>query len=867
MFNWLKKSLPMAEKAMPKIYPDAPCEALLTGRDLLDKCAAYKKQGNEFLAKGLLEEAAECYRQSIAINPDYADGYLNLGFVLKAQNNNEEAAQNLQRALSINPKLEDAYFILGGIAQERNDLAGAIENYKKIIEINPGFELVYHDLYNVLIQSGQVQYARKVIEQAISINPDSAEFNFYMGNLHTQEKDLVQAIAYYQKALSIRPEYTDALRELGNAFKDQGNLEGAQTYYDKALAINPDEAVTHNNMGALFQERGDLDKAEASYRKALALIPDFFEAYNNLGSVLNTQGRLDEALAAFNQAHLMNPGSAEVHNNLGTILRNQNKYAEAEAAYRQAIKLNPELCDVCNNLGVVLVAQKRRGEAIEAFRHALKIKPDFSAAHYNLGVQFQEGGELGKAVDCYKQVLYWEPDVHDIKVNLLYVLLHLHDWKDLQMLSDDGRRVLREQATIDSINIPPFSFLASPESTLAEQKLCASNWAQRIVKSMRPWQEKTVFQFERATKRKINLGYFSADFRNHAVAHLMAQIFELHDRDRFHLIAYSFGPKDDGEMRKRLQKSFDTFVDLSGMSDVDAATKIHGDKIDVLVNLTGYTQHERSEILALRPAPIQVNYLGFPGTMGADFMDYLIADRFIIPPEFKQHYAEKVLWLPDCYMPRDTTVQRQAAPGRKECGLPEDGFVFCSFNMPYKITPDMFDVWCRLLQAVPGSVLWLPSVRPEAESNLNREAKSRGVAPERIIRARRADLVEDHLARLQCADLFLDTTPYNAHTTCSDALWMGLPVITCVGETFPSRVAGSLLTAIGAPELIANNLEEYYELALDLATHKEKYEEIRNKIRQNRESAPLFDSTRFTRNLEKIYQQMWDEYVDASHVD
>lgn len=867
MFNWLKKSLPIAEKAMPKIRPDAPCEVLLTGRDLLDKCAAYKKQGNGFLAKGLLEKAVECYRQSIAINPYYADGYLNLGFALKAQNKNEEAAQNIKRALSINSRLEDAYFILGGILQEQNDLAGAIENYKKLLEINPGFELVYHDLYNVLIQDGQVQYARKVIEQAIAINPDSAEFNFYMGNLYAQEKELVQAIACYQKALSIRPEYTAALCELGNALKDQGNLDAAQVNYDKALEINPNEAVTHNNIGTLFQERGELDKAEACYRKALALMPEFFQAHNNLGGVLNAQGKIDEALVAFNQAHLINPDSAEVHNNRGTILRDQNKFTEAEAAYRKAIKLNPDLCDVYNNLGAVLVAQKRRGEAIEAFRQALQIKPDFSAAHYNLGVQFQEGGELGKAADSYKKVLYWEPDVHDIKVNLLYVLLYLHEWKDLQSLSDDGRRVLREQATIDSINIPPFTFLAFPESTLAEQKICASNWAQRIVESMRPWREKTAFQFERATKHKINLGYFSADFRNHAVAHLMAQIFELHDRERFHLYAYSFGPKDDGEMRKRLQKSFDRFVDLSDKSDVDAARIIYEDKIDILVNLTGYTQHERSEILALRPAPIQVNYLGFPGTMGANFMDYLIADRFIIPPEFMRHYTEKVLWLPDCYMPRDTTVQRQAAPSRKACGLPEDGFVFCSFNMPYKITPDMFDVWCRLLQAVPGSVLWLPSVRPEAESNLNREAKNRGVAPERIIRAQRADLVEDHLARLQCADLFLDTTPYNAHTTCSDALWMGLPVITCVGETFPSRVAGSLLTAIGAPELIANNLKEYYELALDLATHKEKYEEIRNKIRRNRETTPLFDSARYTRNLEKAYQQMWDEYVDASHVD
>jgi protein O-GlcNAc transferase len=346
---------------------------------------------------------------------------------------------------------------------------------------------------------------------------------------------------------------------------------------------------------------------------------------------------------------------------------------------------------------------------------------------------------------------------------------------------------------------------------------------------------------------------------------LMAQIFELHDRNHFRISAYSYGPNDGSVMRKRLEKAFDQFIDIRALSDEAAAKRIYEDGIDILVDLTGYTQHGRSAILALRPAPIQVNYLGYPGTMGAGFVDYLIADQFIIPPEQQEHYTEKVVWLPDCYMPRDISCRRLAAPRRKDCGLPDEGFVFCSFNLPYKITPDMFDIWCRLLKAVPGSVLWLPSSNPNAETNLSREAESRGVAPERIIRAPRMNLAEEHLARIQCADLFLDTTPYNAHTTCSDALWMGLPVITCVGKTFPSRVAGSLLTALGVPELITYSLEDYYTLALDLATDRRKYENIRNKIIANRESAPLFDSTKFTRHLEQAYRQMWDEYVAFPH--
>ena len=253
--------------------------------------------------------------------------------------------------------------------------------------------------------------------------------------------------------------------------------------------------------------------------------------------------------------------------------------------------------------------------------------------------------------------------------------------------------------------------------------------------------------------------------------------------------------------------------------------------------------------------------------MGADFVDYLIADRFIIPPEQQQHYTEKVMWLPDSYMPRDRSCKRLPKPGRKECGLPEDGVVFCSFNQTYKFSPAIFDIWCRLLSSIPGSVLWLSASHPLARANLVREAENRGVTADRLIWAPRMNLMEDHLARVQCADLFLDTTPYNAHTTCSDALWMGLPVITCVGETFPSRVAGSLLTALGVPELITYNLEDYYTLALELATNKNKYASIRNKIIANRESAHLFDSTKFTRDLEQIYQLMWDEFVNSPNVD
>lgn len=866
MFNWLRKKHLSKNDSEIDDQMSSHKIQFPANQNMQEKCLALKKMGNEFLSQGRLTEAENAYRQAIAIDSRYADVLVNLGFILRVQDKSSEAEQCLLQALEINPGMEDAYFILGEILQSRGDLAGAIENYRKALQLKPEFEHVYNNLYNALDQNGQDQEAREVLDQAIVLNPNSVEFNFLKGNAFAKEGDWVNAIFCYNKALSFDPGYYPALVHLGNAFKEHGNPDAALLSYQKALEINPEAADIHNNLGAYFQDTGDLVKAENFYRKAIELNPNFSEVYNNLAGVLITQGRLDEAIIWFKQALAINPDSAEVHNNFGKGLRRQLKLAEAEMEFRKAIQLDPGYYDALNNLGTVLRDQGKHAEAIENICQAVAIKPDFIMAQNNLGVIFQEQGDLEKALDCFKQALVFEPDLAETKVNLLYMALYLNEWKELHRLGQEARKAIREEDAQKIDHIAPFSFLAIPSSTASEQQICSRNCAQRISRAMQPWQGKLGFEFKRERKHKIKLGYLSADYRNHPVAHLMSQIFTLHDRECFHVSAYSIGPNDGTGMRERLQTYFDEFIDLRNMTDVDAARKIYADEVDILINLTGYTQHSRSEILALRPAPLQVNYLGYPGTLGADFIDYLIADQFIIPPQYKQYYTEEVLWLPDSYMPRDSTVKRLAAPRRTDCGLPENGFVFCSFNQPYKITPEVFDVWCQLLKAVPGSVLWLPSYKPETEENLGREAWNRGVSADRIIRAPRADLMEEHLARLQCADLFLDTTPYNAHTTCSDALWMGLPVITCTGETFSSRVAGSLLTAIGAPELITYNLEDYYTLALSLATNREKYQQVRAKVINKRDSAPVFDSGRFTQNLERLYGEIWGKFLSKVNV-
>lgn len=555
-------------------------------------------------------------------------------------------------------------------------------------------------------------------------------------------------------------------------------------------------------------------------------IADKSIAYKNSGDMHLDRREFKEAVARYLQAIAIRPNYAAAYNNLGNAYREQNLFEDAEFYLNQAIKIKPDLANVYYNLASLQLQQGRLNEAIENFSEALKHEPKHYAAQAIM-------------LNLLQKTCSW----HDLDANIL---------------------TLRREATAPAdspINIfSPFAFIALPGSTNEEQKICAEKWTQFEYHPLVSLRNNLGFNHSHTHNSKIKIGYLSADFRQHPVSLLMAEVFELHDHGRFNITAYSYGSNDYSATRQRLERSFSNFVDIQNDSIEDAAKKIYTDQIDILIDLTGHTQNSRSAILALRPAPIQVNYLGYPGTMGADFIDYIIADQFVIPPEHQEYYTETVIRLPDCFMPSDRTRPRLAAPSRKDCGLPSDGFVFCCFNQSYKITPEIFDIWCNLLKAVPDSVLWLQASNPQAQVNLKREAENRGVSAKRIFMAARMPTIDAHLARMQCADLFLDTTPYNAHATCSDALWMCLPLITCMGETFPSRVAGSLLFAMGVPELITYNLKDYYHLALEFATDKGKLDAIRNKIIANRDAAPLFDSALFTRNLENAYIQMMAEH-------
>lgn len=634
-----------------------------------------------------------------------------------------------------------------------------------------------------------------------------------------------EAEILYRQVLQTHPDHPGALHLLGLIAHQVGRHADAVELIGKAITRKPAVAEFHNDIGEAFRALGRYEDAKASYHRALALRADLpYPAYN-LGLLHHRQGNLEEAVACYRRALQGDSSNAETHNNLGNVLKELGKVEEAVAHYRKALAL----------------------------------KPDFAEAHNNLGTVFQEQRQVEEAVACFQRALALKPDYSEAENQLMHQLQHLCDWSRHHELGGCVRRRIQEAP---SSIVAPFTLL-SIQSSPAEHLACARNWVTNRLSGAVAHRERLGFRFERVPKPRLRLGYLSADLREHAIGYLIAELFELHDRNYFEVLAYSYGPDDGGKTRTRIAQACDRFVDITGVSSEKAARVIYEDGVDLLIDLQGYTGPARSQIVAMRPAPLQINYLGYPGTMGAEFMDYVITDRFITPPELEPFFTEKFVYLPDCYQINDRKrAIAEQTPTRTGCGLPEEGIVFCCFNTAYKITPEIFDVWMRLLDRVPGSVVWLLESNSAVPVNLRREAKVRGINPDRLVFAPKIP-VEQHLARFRVASLFLDTVPYNAHTTTSEALWTGLPVLTCAGETFASRVAGSLLRAVGLPELVTSSLPEYEATALRLAQDPSELARLRERLANNRMTAPLFDSARYTRHLEQAYHLMWDIYANG----
>ena len=800
---------------------------------------------------GQLDAAIAAYDKAIAIAPDYVDAYSNRGNALAELRQFTAAIASYDKAISIRPDFAQAHHNRGNALMELKQPEAAIRSYDKAIELQPGFAQAHCNRGNALKGLNRLAAAIASYQQAIALNPDYAAAHANLGTAFLEMGQREAAVASYDRAIAIWPEFAEVYYNRGNALQELGQVAAAVASYEKAIAVQPGLAAAHYNLGNALQKLQRPDAALASYDRAIALQPDYVEAHTNRGNLLAKLGDFKAAIASYDQAIFHHPNHAKAHSNRGNVLAQIRQFAAAITSYDRAIQIDPGYAEAYDNRGNALVELKRFDEAIDSYDRAISLRPDFAGPYSHRGNTLFSMRKHDAAIASYEHALRINPDFEFLFGMLQSTRMQLCEWQDF----DHRVHLLEERIRAGARASPPFSALGLIDSS-STHRICAETY----VNEKFPPAAKT-FEFPgRAPSDRIRIGYYSSDYHNHPVAFLIAGLFELHDRDRFEVIAFSSGTDTQDPMRRRLEQSFDRFIDVRDSGDEEVARMSREMGIDIAIDLSGFTADGRTGVFAQRAAPIQVNYLGYPGTMGASYIDYIIADNVIVPPESRQYYTEKVVAMPDSYQVNDR--QRVIADrtfSREELGLPETGFVFCCFNNNFKITPGTFDIWMRVLKAVDGSVLWLFVDNPTACDRLRGEAQKREVPAERLVFAGRLPLA-DHLARHRAADLFIDTLPYNAHTTCSDALWAGLPVLTLMGESFAARVAASLLNAVRLPELVTTTPAQYEALAIELATNPEKLAGIRQRLAENRLVTPLFDTARFARHIESAYTIMMERY-------
>ena len=775
------------------------------------------REAVQLLRDGKFEQSAEAHHRILARFPSHAPSLLNLGLIAFKTKATSDALDCIRRSLEIDPESREGWL----------------------------------NLAIVLGEARQLDEAIAACRRSLALGPEDAKAHVVLGSLLNAAKNTTDAVAAFETALKLKPNQPSVLVKMGKLLLQSGQTAEAMTLCARARDLAPDLADVRDFERQILAETGNLGDAEALVAEQAQDPVERARLYDDLGNGLLKQRRFGEAVAFHQRAVACDPNSADLHFNLAVALDGAGQKREAIAAYQSALAIAPERADGYVKVGVLLRKMHLNDGAITAFREAVRLDPKLVDAHYNLAVTLKLANRADDARAAFDHAVECAPQSLVIRFERIHLKRVACDWAGIE---DEEAHCIAMRRKRQA---PVAPFLLLPLDTSRADQLSAGK-AFTDVLGVPKTRRFTSYPNCSKPGGRIRIGYLSADFCSHATTILMAEVLEKADRSRFELVGYCFSRDDKSAMRDRVKAAFDRFVEIRTMSDEDAAKLIHEDGIDILVDLKGYTQDGRSAILAYEPAPVQVNYLGYPGSMGCDFIDYIIGDPIVTPMAHQADYSERIVQLPHCYQPNDR--QREIAETshtRADHGLPQDAFVFCSFNNNYKITPEIFSVWMRLLDRVPGSVLWTLIKNSVCRDNLRREAEARGIDPDRIVFA---DPVPnaDHLARHRFADLFLDTAPCNAHTTASDALWAGLPVLTYLGETFAGRVAASLLSSMQLDELIARDVHDYERIALALAEDRGRLEAIRRKIAAVRDTSPLFDSTRYAKNLERAYETMVD---------
>jgi protein O-GlcNAc transferase len=806
---------------------------------------------------------------------------------LHQQGNLEQAEALYLQILEADSQLFGPRYYLGILRMQQGRGAEACDYLGEALTIYPDDLGVLMNYGMALSASSRAQEAVEIFDRALAIQPNMAEGLYNRGVALGALQRFEMAVDSYDRALVMQPEMIAAMANRASALAAMQRFDDAVAGYDRVLAMQPSNGVALMHRGLTHRSSGRLDQALADYDRALALNPAHDEAQYNRGVALMDLQRAGEALAAFEAVMHAYHDNAEMLNNRGVALWNLKRPAEALESYERALAIEPGFTEAWGNRGLALRDMMRHEEALASFGQVLALEPRNAVAWNSRGNVFRDMKNYEAAIECYSRAIeirpdyaeglidrgyaYWslkqydagmvdverglalDPDYPYGRGEALHVRMYSADWHDFAQARAELERLVRE----DKRAVQPFIFQAVAQTPEGAQA-CSRIWTRDKYPQVpsAPHDPAT-----HKTREKIRIGYLSGEFRQQATAILMAGLYERHDRDAFEIVALDAGLSDGSEMRARLKNSFDRWIDIGKLSDQEAAQAIRTAEIDILVSLNGYFGDGRMGVFAQRPCPVQVNYLGFPATLGAPYIDYIIADKIVIPESEQQLYDEQVVYLPGSYQLNDDKGRPMApTPSRAEAGLPAKGFVFCNFNSAYKLTPETFDSWMRILSAVDGSMLWLlesPAPYPE---NLRREAEKRGVAADRLIFA--PELPTDlHLARLQLADLFLDGLPYNAHTTGSDALWAGVPLLTQRGTTFPGRVAASLLAAAGLPELVTENADDFETLAVKLAGDPKALKKLRDKLAKNKGTCALFDTDLFRKTIEAAYRTIWQRWL------
>ena len=648
-----------------------------------------------------------------------------------------------------------------------------------------------------------------------------------------------------------------ATYEKGRAAYKRGELRLAVQAFVRAIELNPHNAQVYHDLAvALFQQQRHSDALEA-FQKAVALDNNMVQGWLNGANTLCALQRPSEAVAWYCRAIVLQPDLIDAHYNLANTYKTLGQYPMAMTHYQSVLKIDPTMAEALNNMGTLLLGNGVHDEALVCFQQAVKLKPDYVQAIYNGALTLNHLGRPSQAIVYVRRSLKLQPGYGEALALLVSLLQQMCDWSELTQAVQDLDALTQLQLA-QGVRTAESPFLSFTLRSDAQHNLAVSQSWSRWLEQSNPINRPRFNHLSlHQSSKRIRIGYLSERFRNAATGHLTAGLFRRHDRSQFEIYAYTWGKNDGSFYRRRIENDVDHFVDIRELSNFEVADRIYNDHIDILLDMMGWMHGHRMGILAQRPAPIQISYLGYPGTSGAPFIDYLLADAIVIPDEHRCHYCEKVIWLPHCYQPNDPQTPIDArGQTRATFGLPEKGIVFCCFNTDYKIEPLAFKIWCQILLAVPDSVLWLLVRSSEARENLGRTAEGFGIERRRLVFASPLPKAQ-HLARLKLADLALDTFTVNGHTTTSDALWVGVPVITLMGEHFASRVASSILNGVGLKQLITRSTEDYQQLAVQIALDPGLRADIKNQLATNKQSYPLFDIDGFVRNLENIYQQLW----------